>query len=64
MKQLKIENWQQHGEYMIYANMVDETKQWIMLTTSGNVITALGKQEGIDALKKLLDKKKITYKEI
>ncbi len=64
MKKLLIENWTQHGDYMFFANLVDKTKQWIMLETNANSITAVGKPEALEQYKVLLNEKKIQFKEL
>jgi hypothetical protein len=61
MEAVVIKNWNQHGDYMLYARMVDETKKWIMLETAGTIITARGKKDALDDFCKLLTKQKINF---
>ena len=62
MKTISIENWEQHGDYMLYASMVDETKKWIMLEATSNLIRVTGKEDAIADFCKLLEKKNIKWK--
>ncbi len=61
MKQIKIENWNAYGDYMMFANFVDETKKWVLLTCTSRDIIAMAKDDGMKAFTKLLDKNKIKY---
>ena len=64
MEVVTIENWNQHGDYMLYAKMVDETKKWIMLETQGTTIRARGKKDALDIFCKMLKKQKINFARI
>jgi len=63
MRQIKIENWQQYGDYMFFANIVSANKDKVILCTSGNWIMVMGSTEGVEEFKIELKKRKVKFSE-
>lgn len=61
MKKLVIENWNSYGDYLLFANMVDEIGEWIMLQIEGYKTSAIGKESSLKKFSKLLTDKKIPH---
>ncbi len=61
MRKIIIKYWKDYGDYMLFANMVDETKEWIMLQAEPDTITAIGKEPALEKYGKLLGKRKILF---
>lgn len=63
MTQIKIENWRTYGDYMFFANIVDNCKNKVILMTMGNTITAIGSKESVEEYKSELEKRKVKFSE-
>lgn len=63
MKQIKIENWQQYGDYMVFANIVSQYSLSVILQTDQRSITAIGTDKHIFIFCEALKKKHIQFTE-
>ncbi|MFA7307613.1 MAG: hypothetical protein WC026_13175 [Hyphomicrobium sp.] len=61
MKKIVIENWRLYGDYMLFANLVDKTKKWILLESTSSSITATGGEDALQDFSKLLEENNIKF---
>ena len=61
MEKITINNWNEFGNYMLFANMVDETGKWILLEVTGSSINATGNMEALQAFSELLRARNIPF---
>jgi hypothetical protein len=64
MKKVKIRNWTQYGDYMVFANIVSEYGLKIILTTNTAEIEAVGTEAHIYTFCQVLKKKEIRFEEV
>lgn len=61
MKKVIIKNWQLHGDYMLYANIVSENRLSVILQSEFKQITCFGNEKHVALFAKELKKKKIDF---
>jgi len=61
MKTITITDWQQYGDYMVFANIVSEYELKIILQTESSKITAIGTEAHIYTFCQALKKKQIPF---
>lgn len=65
MEKISITDWSMHGDYMLYAGMVDKVRDErlgsIILQVDHRNLTAIGQKKPLDRFCELLEQKSIIF---